>query len=425
MENIIVPFGKYKNQNISKLLADKKYVDWLKQQNAFDRFKEQPIYNLVYNMNIQVKNNEDSPTPEHNKLQNMFLKDEIKTNFILYLLDHYLLFCYLRYSHENYSYYKIEKLGDLYKNRMTIEDVNKSLEHQLLIKNFGNKQINIDKILDCIKSSIKIEFESKYNWDIYITGTEFSYKFENINENLDIGNIFSQKDNKTISEIIEEINNKCENLECHERNNLFCEQLNLYKKDNIKVDYYTEHINRYGGKYEHYQNIDNDINYFENKFKEHIEKINDKDIKQYIKYIYYDNNDNIQSVIIDFEIKDICIELKPLLGDDYPAVLRQMKKQIELTEQKGGYCIKLLIVGVFKSDVTTFKELKEIFRQHNINVVMFEEIENLKKKYRGEINNEINNKEKYIKNDIKSMYEYIILLEEENEFLREQLFLND
>jgi len=67
----IVPFGKYKGQEITNLLNDTKYLEWCKQQEWFQKFPI--IYNICVNQTI---NNQNSKTPEHNKLQNLFLKNE-------------------------------------------------------------------------------------------------------------------------------------------------------------------------------------------------------------------------------------------------------------------------------------------------------------------------------------------------------------
>jgi len=68
----IVLFGKYKDKSILELLADKNYVEWLKQQPWFPNQKK--IYNIIVNQTIHTSNN--TKTPEHNKLQNLFLDEE-------------------------------------------------------------------------------------------------------------------------------------------------------------------------------------------------------------------------------------------------------------------------------------------------------------------------------------------------------------
>lgn len=67
--NEIIPFGKYKNQPIEVLAYDKKYTDWLCQQNWFiNQFS--PLHTIIIN-----NFNQPSDTPEHNKLVANFFDD--------------------------------------------------------------------------------------------------------------------------------------------------------------------------------------------------------------------------------------------------------------------------------------------------------------------------------------------------------------
>jgi hypothetical protein len=66
-----VPFGKHKGKPVTDLLNDVPYLEWCKQQEWFK--KHQIIYNICVNQTI-TNGNQNSKTPEHNKLQNMFLE---------------------------------------------------------------------------------------------------------------------------------------------------------------------------------------------------------------------------------------------------------------------------------------------------------------------------------------------------------------
>jgi len=68
-----VPFGKYKGQPITTLLKDTNYLEWCKQQEWFKKFPI--VYNICVNQTI-VNQTENSKTPEHNKIQNLFLEEE-------------------------------------------------------------------------------------------------------------------------------------------------------------------------------------------------------------------------------------------------------------------------------------------------------------------------------------------------------------
>lgn len=72
----------------------------------------------------------------------------------------------------------------------------------------------------------------------------------------------------------------------------------------------------------------------------------------------------------------ICVEVKPVLGDDYPAVLRKMIGRREASNRRCGYYNNtVLVVGRFDSMVTSLADLKEIFSQSGIRVATVAEIE--------------------------------------------------
>ena len=130
----IVTFGKYKDKPVTDLLADDKYVEWLKLQDWFSKHK--PIYNIVVNQQI-IAPGHNAKTPEHNKLQNMFLD---KANQIK-LLDNIF----------NLSGYN-EKLSLLYTNKKFIKwfgaDHNEFFKHSVI--------------------DGRLEFEGKFNWDMIL-----------------------------------------------------------------------------------------------------------------------------------------------------------------------------------------------------------------------------------------------------------------
>ena len=75
MKNEVMPIGKYKGMTIDEVYSvDPKYFEWLSTQ---DWFKEK--YDSTYNLIINIFNPEKNEcTPEHNKLQFLFLNDNIK-----------------------------------------------------------------------------------------------------------------------------------------------------------------------------------------------------------------------------------------------------------------------------------------------------------------------------------------------------------
>lgn len=83
MSNEIIPFGKYKGQPVDVLMNDRPYLEWLQGQEWFTS-RYQSINTLIIN-NFR----EPTETPEHNKLQALFLDDNFLHQFIAHLKDKY------------------------------------------------------------------------------------------------------------------------------------------------------------------------------------------------------------------------------------------------------------------------------------------------------------------------------------------------
>lgn len=94
----LVPFGKYKGQPITTLLKDTNYLEWCKQQDWFKKFPI--VYNICVNQTI-VNQNENSKTPEHNKIQNLFLEEENVKKLLVKVFklksNHLMLECNTKY----------------------------------------------------------------------------------------------------------------------------------------------------------------------------------------------------------------------------------------------------------------------------------------------------------------------------------------
>lgn len=67
----IIPFGKYKGQPLEALHGDPKYCEWLISQAGIKE-RYPAIYTLIINYFSEQKE-----TPEHNRFQALFLKDDV------------------------------------------------------------------------------------------------------------------------------------------------------------------------------------------------------------------------------------------------------------------------------------------------------------------------------------------------------------
>jgi len=140
----LVPFGKYKGQPITTLLNDTNYLEWCKQQEWFQKYPI--VYNICVNQTITT-NNQNSKTPEHNKLQNLFLDEENQMKLLNILFG--------------------VNTGAIFK---------KHFETLILDEDFINcfGKIEIPQINRSLEGS-KIVFEDKYNWDFILYYTDYQH----------------------------------------------------------------------------------------------------------------------------------------------------------------------------------------------------------------------------------------------------------
>lgn len=262
----LVPFGKYKGKPVTDLIADTSYVDWCKKQDWFEKYPS--VYNIVVHQTFQTNTN--SKTPEHNKIQNMFLKDDFQNAVLSHLHE---------LSHDVIT----NLLNEIYSN-------------EGYIKYFGNQTIDASKF-NYANSKKKIEFEAMYNWDVI--------------------------------------------LEC----NLSSPHI----KSLIDADNYE-----YG-------------------------KLNFPPLVGLSTSCYGKNPIDLQLM----NYTKLFIEIKPILSDDYPCVLRKMKLQIDLTNKKYKETMwsrhYILLIDKFSSDSASIDDIKNIFKQANIRVILLHELSKYKK----------------------------------------------
>jgi len=325
----IVPFGKYKDKSVLELLADKQTLEWYKKQPWFQE-KYPVIYNIVVNQQI-TPNNKNSKTPEHNKLQNLFLDPE--------------------------NLRKLRKsVFKTYIDNFEIK-LNKLLNDEDFIRLFGKHK---KEDLMNFTAPGEVIFEDKYNWDIcYYMNTEFISFDEDGKEKIKYKEQYDIKKEEYMAKIQEEQKwrkESCRGGITDEKFKKICEEKyqekfnEHYKK--YRKDCYNGFVKKYLGSYE----------------------------------IWFDADSDIEVVLLPNKL--LCCEIKPTLGDDYPEVLRKMKTQQILSEkdedwkdwrrrgeQSPLYKITyLLIIGSFESKAASREQLIEIFKQSNIIVKFINDI---------------------------------------------------
>ena len=258
----IVPFGKYKGQCITKLLADKQTLEWYKKQpGCLERYPL--IHNIVVNQQI-TSNNQNSKTPEHNKLQNLFLDPENRDKLV-----------------KN----TFKKSLDEFENKL-----NSLINDEDFIRYFGKHK---KEDLMTFLNKGKVIFEDKFNWDMCYYGhkgvisfttnteTEKNYKKE-YREKYDIEEKEKYDSNLSLLDELLTLVDKSINKQNEEK-------MNEYKKEMIT---YKEKLKKY----------EIDLKkYFEEK------KQNQLDIEKYEKEykLYHDKLSQFKSK----KERECCIEL--------------------------------------------------------------------------------------------------------------------
>jgi len=363
----IVPFGKHKGEPITELMKDTAYLEWCKQTGCFKKYPV--INNICVNQTITTNNN-NSKTPQHNKLQNLFLNNENQKELLLKML--------------NFDGLKKLFVDDEFIRCFGINNISE----------FINTYIN--KVED-----ISVIFEDKFNWDLGLYYLPRPVK------------IISFLEIETQAKATYKLQYDIEEQEKHNNEiSLYEERIRVREmidKERISVTELEYNVYLYG-KYEEYkekikypflepcktlkrklQQIKEDYirtyeEKYEKKYKEYRTTFYNDLLKKYIKPSVFDvrvDENNVYSIDVKMAWgrNVLCCEIKPTLSDDYPCVLRKLKTQIELTNVDKGYFQKInkkyvLIIGSFTSNNTSVEQLISIFNQTGIKIVFIHELVN-------------------------------------------------
>jgi len=511
----IVPTGKYAGKSVLDLMADEWYVNNVLQKDENKKWFNPtnknwaPIYNIIVNQNIST--NKDGKTPEHNKLQNLFLepvnqekllsqlfkfnRDKLKTLFT----DEDIIRCFgiktipkLIYNLNKTSVKFEERFNwDVvlyYTDKQSIR-VESNLENELIDKakykeqyditqkeNHDNYLLLIDRLIESVikldndkihkykefmkdyqhkcekyETDLKIYLQQKpqndkdiLNYEVklniykkkldeFIKSTthniciELGIIYTNFaywNSHIDKDTTYTSKEKNHLKDIVNDkltpfiTKFKLENKEpsivkrlnipikpikpiplekthyisCDSDTDELIKKCNKIK--NILPNYLSvDSLYGYIQKYKNECIITNPEENFNSHYKEYRTQYYKDIIKKYeCEYDFrYDFrvkniNNNQYEIIkpIDY-YHEICCELKPLLSDDYPCVLRKLNAQIQLTNdyntkiaKESGHTkrktIFTLIVGKFTSINVSKEQLITIFKQSNIKVIFTDDL---------------------------------------------------
>jgi hypothetical protein len=319
LEIPLVPFGKYKGKPVTTMMADQNYMNWAKNNHIFK--EDTPIYNYVFNV-VNITSNLDTPTPEHNEMQNLFLQKPTRDNL----------------------------LNILYKTNTKRDKAREILR---------NAEIPIPESLQSEQLDETFIFETKNNWDMLIV-------FNGIWMNMTLNHwkTYFEKygDKNDIDEIDRYIKEKHSGYEHRYKQDIAICNNNNRKRLKLKLKGWYEEPNE---------------SELDEQWKQEREHCYINFERMIHNFQFVDVVDNCGGWRRDVDC--ICrrtivlCEIKPSVGDDYPCILRKINSQYNKTKTatKTTCC---LIIKEFRAKGATFEQVCEIFRQHGICIVMLRDL---------------------------------------------------
>ena len=315
------------NQDNDKININKNTTQKEKLKEINKNLEDMPKNNIIDKKELEKQ---DAQLKE-NKKTNEIKKAEKPTKKINSLKE------YLEYDGENENLIKeLEKYNDIFKehvNKISSKDYNKNL-HKTDIKTFKKQKNEFINFLynNIIKKQIKNSVISKLKAKIYGNITLFENAIKNVNYEIENENLINEfeKYNNIFKKYIKEFNPTNFDIKLYEQNkktfenqkNNFSVFLNKYIDENIENDRIDEMKTKICDNISIFENIIEDINYeienenlinelekYNNIFKEYIEKVSSKnfDIKLYEpnKKIFKDQKNNFSIFLNKYINKNI------------------------------------------------------------------------------------------------------------------------
>jgi hypothetical protein len=324
MELSLVTFGKYKGRPVTDALADTSYVNWAKEKGLYDK--------LVV-VNVMQSTNHDSPTPTHNRFQNLFLEECFRRKFVDTFVD------------------VPSKLETLYKT-------------DEFVKHFGDSKFTM---------TTSVEFETLgTNWDVLM-----NVKFSSIkSDETDTYTLFRHEQDLIRDQKILEF----------ETEKVRRDKTREYYRDRpsgvLSMFYDIQHKPMYTEKELADTSFEKNHNAYIGDYEKTINKlfINTRStiyngmFKNFESCILEKNIDSFEIYISNFRI---ACELKPTIGDEYPCILRKFKEQRQMTINKSQSYIDHYVVAFQRltAETVSYSQLQEIFKQSDIPIKLIEEDE--------------------------------------------------
>lgn len=276
----LVPFGKHKGKPVETLLNDREYLDWLLQQGWFQQ-KYGNIYQVVINNGM-----EPSETPEHNAMQIKFLEEEYRLKFAVCVHGPSIL--------KHASNAVVKRIQSAYEQRKIDTDAKyadaDAMEYSKKMDRYDEEIAEHKEVIERHKMAANCICA----WNYYSSTTNNKNCLSTVHKKKNDGDILSRYGGTIPIPKPKPAPSDYQIFTAGKSGNFICHSTPIIEADNgIDVEYSIS-IGIKGRFYVRQDSI----------LEPYIEKASSGSIES-------------------FEFK---IECKPTVGDDYPSVLRQIKR---------------------------------------------------------------------------------------------------
>lgn len=356
-DKTLVPFGKYAGQPLEILLADKSYCAWLVGQASI-REQYPELCNLVFS-----EHGSCLKTPNHNRMQAEYV-DEVVGLKLSYLINPDII------THDK-EYY-VKRIDEYFADKLPI------------VKSVCERMNN--RISEIGKMAAEVSAMSK-NWELYgqksfaIPVSPFK-KFTDEREQEEY--VFKNHVSLIVNDPEELYRNTIHDFD------LFYAFFDEFKS-HLKASHF-KHINSSKLSFEKkYNDVTIEIDFHEEvkpKLSSRVEKFFERALFRCSSWNIEKNNvpDFLHA---EWRYKNpqiiselYYIEIKPTIGDDYHTVLNQILNRREMNKlhfkQKASQTVRyLLVIGAYDGTGVSFENVKSIFKNEDIDVVLEKDINNV------------------------------------------------
>jgi hypothetical protein len=356
-DNTLVPFGKFVGQPLEVLLADKSYCAWMVGQASI-REQYPELCNLAF-----AEHGSSIKTPSHNRMQAEYVAEEVGLK-LSYLINPDI------FSYDN-KYY-VKRVDEYFADKLPIV--------KSVCERMNNRLSAITKMANEV-------FAISKNWDLY-GEKSFAVPVSPFKKYMDGREqeeyVFKNSVSLIVNDPEELYRNTIQDFD------LFYTFFDEFKSHLNATQF--KHINSSRLSFEKkYNDVTIEIDFHEEvkpKLSSCVEKFFERAL--YRRSSWNTEKSNVPDFLhAEWRYKNpqitselYYIEIKPTIGDDYHTVLNQILNRREMNKlhfkQKASQTVRyLLVIGAYDGTGVSFENVKRIFKNEEIDVVLETDIDNV------------------------------------------------